>query len=48
MVKLLVDNGASVNYKEGWSGGNDTTLDIAKREGSKRILAYIEAAEKSK
>lgn len=48
MVKLLVDNGASVNYKEGWSGGNDTTLDIAKREGSKRISAYIEAAQKSK
>ena len=48
MVKLLVDNGASVNYKEGWSDGNDTTLDIAKAEGSKRILTYIEAAEKSK
>lgn len=46
MVKLLVDNGASVNYKEGWSGGNDTTLDIARAEGSKRILAYIEAAQK--
>lgn len=48
MVKLLVDNGASVNYKEGWSGSNDTTLDIAKREGSKRILAYIEAAQNIK
>ena len=48
MVKLLIDNGASVNYKEGWSDGNDTPLDIAKREGSKRILAYIEAAQKSK
>ncbi len=43
MVKLLVDNGASVNYK---NGRNDTVLDIAKKEGSKRILAYIEAAEK--
>lgn len=48
MVKLLVDNGTSVNYTEGWSGGNDTTLAIAKAEGSKRIIAYIKAAEKSK
>lgn len=46
MVKLLIDNGASVNYKEGWSGGHDTPLNIAKGEGSKRILAYIEEAEK--
>jgi ankyrin repeat protein len=48
MVKLLVDNGASVDYKEGWSDGRDTPLDMAKAEGSKRILAYIEAAERIK
>jgi ankyrin repeat protein len=48
MVKLLIDNGASLSYHEGWSGGDDSPLDIAKAEGSKRILAYIEAAEKSK
>ncbi len=44
MVKLLIDNGASVNYQEGWSNGKDTPLDIARAEGSKRILAYIEAS----
>lgn len=48
MIKLLVDNGASVDYKEGWSTGRDTPLDMAKAEGSKRILEYIEAAKRSK
>lgn len=48
MVKLLVDNGASVDYKEGWSDGGDTPLDMAKAEGSKRILEYIEVAKRSK
>ena len=48
MVKLLVDSGASVGYHEGWDGGYDTPHEMARVEGSKRILEYIKAAEKKK
>lgn len=45
MVKLLVENGANINYEEEWPGGNKTALDIAKKEGSKHIIKYLENAQ---
>lgn len=48
IVKLLIENGANVHYKEGWSGGEDTALDVAKEEGSKNIIDYLEKAQKIK
>lgn len=47
MIKLLVENGASVNYKEEWFDENETILDVAKHRGSKHIIDYLENALKN-
>lgn len=44
IVKLLVENGADIRYKEGWTDGKDTALDVAKSRGSKRITDYLKNA----
>ncbi len=48
MVKILVENGANINYEEDWTGGKKTALDVAKQEGSKHIIDYLENAQKNK
>gem|GEM_PF-697045 len=44
IVQILVENGADLNYSEGWTDGQDTPLEIAKRARSQRIITYIENA----
>lgn len=48
IVKLLVENGANVNYEEEWPDGKKTALDVAKQEGSKHIIDYLENAQKNR
>jgi len=44
IVKILVEHGADLDYKEGWADGKDTPLEIAEGGSSKRIADYIKNA----
>ncbi len=46
MIKLLIENGAIINNKEEEFEDNKTLLDLAKQEGSKHIIDYLEKAQK--
>jgi len=44
IVKILVEHGAELDYKEGWVDGKDTPLEIAEGGSSHRIADYIRNA----
>lgn len=48
IVKILVEHGADLNYKEGWTSGKDTPLEIAEKEKSQHIIDYIKSAMNDK
>ena len=48
VVKILVENGADIYYKEGWADGKDTPLEIAEASGSQRIFDYLKNAQVDK
>lgn len=48
IVKILVEHGADIHYKEGWTSGKDTPLEIAEREKSQHIIDYLKNAQNNK
>ncbi len=48
IVKMLVEHGADIHYKEGWTDGKDTPLEIAEAHGSQRIIDYLKNAQNNK
>lgn len=48
IVKILVEHGADIHYKEGWTDGKDTPLEIAEREKSQHIIDYLKNAQNNK
>ena len=41
---IPVEHGAELDYKEGWTSGKDTPLEIAEGRDSQRIIDYIKSA----